>query len=125
MAVVISTVLKILAAIVVFGIIILVHEFGHFIVARMMKVRVIEFAIGMGPRLLKWGKKDTTYSLRLFPLGGFCSMEGEDEGAPTPSALGGHADTDGEEALLPSEDAEEIAAQEPVILPPDTSLVMP
>ncbi|MBE6793097.1 MAG: hypothetical protein E7534_06355 [Ruminococcaceae bacterium] len=121
MAVVISTVLKILAAIVVFGIIILVHEFGHFIVARMMKVRVIEFAIGMGPRLLKWGKKDTTYSLRLFPLGGFCSMEGEDEGAPTPSALGGHADTDGEEALLPSEDTEEIAAQEPVILPPDTS----
>lgn len=48
-------------------------------------------------------------------------MEGEDEGAPTPSALGGHADTDGEEALLPSEDTEEIAAQEPVVLPPDTS----
>ncbi len=123
MAVVISTILKILAAIVVFGIIILVHEFGHFIVARIMKVRVIEFAIGMGPRLFKWGKKDTTYSLRLFPLGGFCSMEGEDEGAPTPSALGGHADTDGEGPLLPSEDAESEGTpeQENVGLPSNTS----
>lgn len=70
----------------------MIHEFGHFIVAKLMDVKVNEFAIGMGPRLLKWGKGETIYSLRLLPIGGFCAMEGEDEGAPTPSALGGNAD---------------------------------
>ena len=103
---VLPVVLKILAALVVFGIIILIHEFGHFIVAKCCKVRVNEFAIGMGPRLLKWGKGETTYSLRLIPMGGFCAMEGEDEGAPTPSALGGNADRVPKEAepLLPVQD---------------------
>lgn len=71
---------------------ILVHEFGHFIVAKLMGVRVNEFAIGMGPRLLKWGKGETEYSIRAFPIGGFCAMEGEDDGAPTPAAMGGNAD---------------------------------
>lgn len=71
---------------------ILVHEFGHFIVAKLMGVRVNEFAIGMGPRLLKWGKGETEYSIRALPVGGFCAMEGEDDGAPTPSAMGGNAD---------------------------------
>jgi regulator of sigma E protease len=74
----------------------------------------------MGPRLLKWGKKETTYSLRLFPLGGFCSMEGEDEGAPTPSALGGHADSD--EALLPTDENDKNDGEpQEELLPPDTS----
>lgn len=86
------TVLKILAALLIFGIIIMVHEFGHFIVAKWMKVRVDEFAIGMGPKLFSWGKGETKYSLRLLPLGGFCAMEGEDEDAPTPAAMGGNAD---------------------------------
>ncbi len=86
------TVLKIVVALLIFGVIIMVHEFGHFIVAKWMKVRVNEFAIGMGPKLFSWGKKDTVYSLRLLPLGGFCAMEGEDEGSPTPSAMGGNAD---------------------------------
>lgn len=72
----------------------MIHEFGHFIVAKLNGVRVNEFAIGMGPRLLKWGKGETTYSIRAFPIGGFCAMEGEDEGAPTPSAFGGNADRD-------------------------------
>lgn len=89
-----ASALKIIIALLIFGIIILVHEFGHFIVAKRMKVRVNEFAVGMGPKLLSWGKGETLYSLRLLPLGGFCAMEGEDEDAPTPSAMGGNADRD-------------------------------
>ena len=73
----------------------MLHEFGHFIVAKMMKVRVNEFAIGMGPKLLKWGRGETEYTLRAFPIGGFCAMEGEDDGSPTPAALGGNADRTG------------------------------
>lgn len=87
-----SLVFKIACALLIFGVIIMVHEFGHFLVAKWMKVRVNEFAIGMGPKLFSWGKGETTYSLRLLPLGGFCAMEGEDEGAPTPAAMGGNAD---------------------------------
>lgn len=84
--------LTIIAAIVAFGIIIFIHELGHFLMARAMKVRVNEFAIGMGPKLFSFGKKETVYSLRLFPIGGFCAMEGEDEGVETPRALGGNTD---------------------------------
>lgn len=91
------TILKILAALFIFGIIIMVHEWGHFLVAKWMKVRVNEFAIGMGPKLISWGKGETQYSLRLFPIGGFCAMEGEDDGAPTPAAMGGNADRSEEE----------------------------
>ena len=68
----------ILFAIVMFSIIIFVHEFGHFITARMFGVAVHEFAIGMGPKIFSRQKGETTYSLRLIPIGGFCSMEGED-----------------------------------------------
>lgn len=75
----------------VLSILVLLHEFGHFIAARLMGVRVNEFAIGMGPKLLKWGKGETLYTLRAFPIGGFCAMEGEDDGAPTPEAIGGNA----------------------------------
>lgn len=81
---------KIAAALLVLGVLITVHEFGHFLMAKLMGVQVNEFAIGMGPRLLKWGKGETVYSLRLLPVGGFCAMEGEDEGAPTPEAIGGN-----------------------------------
>lgn len=81
-------ILKILIAVVVFGVIILVHEFGHFIVARLMGVKVNEFAMGMGPALFKFGKKETTYSLRAFPIGGFCQMEGEDTDSDNPRAFG-------------------------------------
>ena len=74
------------------GSLVMIHEFGHFIVAKLCGVKVNEFAIGMGPKLLKWRKGETLYTIRAFPVGGFCAMEGEDEGAPTPSALGGNAD---------------------------------
>lgn len=68
----------ILIAILFFGIIIFIHEFGHFIFAKLFKVKVNEFAMGMGPTILKYQGKETKYALRLFPIGGFCAMEGED-----------------------------------------------
>ena len=64
-----------------FGVLIFVHELGHYVAARLSGVRVIEFAIGMGPRLLARTSEKTgiLYSLRAFPVGGFCAMEGEGE----------------------------------------------
>lgn len=67
----------IIAAIIVFSLIIFVHEFGHFLVARLVGIRVEEFALGMGPKIISKKSGDTLYSLRLFPLGGFCRMAGE------------------------------------------------
>ena len=67
----------IIVAIIAFGILIAVHELGHFSVAKLLGVRVNEFAIGMGPKLLKKQGKETLYSLRVLPLGGFCALEGE------------------------------------------------
>ena len=69
----------ILLAILFFGFIILSHELGHFTVARLFKVRINEFSIGMGPALFKKKGKETLYSLRLLPIGGYVKMEGEDE----------------------------------------------
>jgi len=71
--------LGIVIAIIVFGIIIAVHELGHFVVAKLCGVKVNEFALGMGPAIFKFKKGETQYALRLLPIGGFCSMEGEDE----------------------------------------------
>lgn len=61
------------------GFLILIHEAGHLLVAKLCKVRVNEFAIGFGPTIWKKQGKETKYALRLIPLGGFCSMEGEEE----------------------------------------------
>lgn len=69
---------RLLAALLIFGVIVLVHELGHFLAAKAMGVQVNEFAIGFGPKLFKFGKGETTYSVRLLPVGGFCAMEGED-----------------------------------------------
>ena len=69
----------IVIAIIAFGFLVVIHELGHFVAARIMGVRVNEFAIGMGPKLLKKQGKETLYTLRLLPFGGFCAMEGEDE----------------------------------------------
>ena len=68
-----------LIAIGVFLILIIIHEFGHFIAAKLMGVRVNEFAVGFGPKLFsrQWG--ETKYSFNLIPLGGYCAMEGEEE----------------------------------------------
>ena len=67
-----------LVAILLFGVIIAIHEFGHFFFAKLFKVRVNEFALGMGPAIFKKKIGETQYALRLFPIGGFVSMEGED-----------------------------------------------
>lgn len=69
----------ILIGVIFFGLIIIIHEFGHFIFAKLFGVKVNEFAIGMGPTILKKQGKETKYALRLFPIGGFVSMEGEGE----------------------------------------------
>lgn len=63
----------------ILGFLVLIHETGHFIVARLCKVKVKEFAIGFGPTIWKRQGKETKYALRLIPLGGFVSMEGEEE----------------------------------------------
>ena len=68
-----------ISAIIVFFVLVLVHEFGHFITAKLCGVTVHEFAIGMGPAIFKKEHKGTVYSLRLIPIGGYCAMEGEDE----------------------------------------------
>ena len=61
------------------GFLIFIHEGGHFLVAKLCKVKVNEFSIGFGPKILKKQGKETLYALRLIPLGGFVSMEGEDK----------------------------------------------
>lgn len=88
-AAVFKNVLYILVAIFIFGLLILIHELGHYIAARIFKVTIKEFAIGMGPRLVSYVSKKTNirYSLRLFPIGGFVSMVGEDEDTEDPNAL--------------------------------------
>ena len=85
------TVLKILIAILAFGLIIFIHELGHFLVAKWMGIRVNEFSLGMGPRILKFGKKETTYSWRILPIGGYCAMEGENEESNDTRAFGNKA----------------------------------
>lgn len=78
----------ILATILMFGFLIAIHEFGHFATAKFFGVRVNEFAIGMGPAIWKEQGEETLYSLRLFPVGGYCAMEGEDEDSSDPRAFG-------------------------------------
>ena len=71
--------IKIIVALLVFMVVVVVHEFGHFIFAKRAKIKVNEFAVGMGPKLFGKQSGDTLYSIRALPLGGFCAMEGEDE----------------------------------------------
>ena len=75
-----QTLISIIIALIIFGILVLIHEFGHFIVAKKCGVVVNEFSIGMGPRLLsRVAKSGTRYSIKALPLGGSCAMLGEDE----------------------------------------------
>lgn len=81
------TILYIIVAILVFGIIIIIHELGHFTVAKLCGIKVNEFAIGMGPKIVSWGKNETKYSLRALPIGGYVAMEGEDDDSSDPRAF--------------------------------------
>ena len=74
-------------AILIFSFLIFIHELGHFVAAKLFDVKVNEFSIFMGPRLLHWGKGETEYSLRLLPIGGFCAMEGEDGSSDDPRSF--------------------------------------
>ena len=84
-----TTALYIILAIIAFGLLIFVHEGGHFLTARLFSVTVNEFSIGMGPKLLskKSEKSGVVYSLRALPIGGFVSMAGEDEESEDPNAF--------------------------------------
>ncbi len=68
-----------LAALVLFGVLIALHELGHFVASKLCGVRVNEFSIGMGPALWSRQRGETLYALRALPIGGYCAMEGEDE----------------------------------------------
>ena len=76
-----------LVAILLFLLMVVIHEFGHFIVAKLNGVRVNEFSIGFGPKIFKKQGKETLYTVRLIPFGGFCAMEGEDEKSGDPRAF--------------------------------------
>ena len=78
----------IIIAILLFGILIAAHEWGHFIAARLCGVTVHEFSIGMGPAIWhRTGKKGTQFSIRALPIGGYCAMEGEEEESDDPRSL--------------------------------------
>ncbi len=73
-----------IAAIFVFLLVVVIHEGGHFSVAKLVGIKVNEFAIGMGPKLFQKTKGETTYTLRALPIGGYVKMEGEDEESDDP-----------------------------------------
>lgn len=77
----------VIIAILFFGLLVSIHEFGHFIVAKMCGIRVEEFAVGMGPAIFSRQKGETKYSLRCVPFGGYCAMTGEDGESDDPRAF--------------------------------------
>lgn len=76
-----------IAAICIFLVVVLIHELGHFSVAKLVGIRVNEFSIGMGPKVYQSHKGETKYTLRAIPMGGYVSMEGEDEGSSDPRSF--------------------------------------
>ena len=80
-------IIYVIIAIVFFGILVGIHEFGHFAVAKLCGIRVEEFAIGMGPAIFQKKKGETLYSLRCIPFGGYCAMTGEDGESEDPRAF--------------------------------------
>lgn len=82
-----QTLHTVLAFIVAIGILVLCHEFGHFIVARFFKIRVDGFGIGMGPKLYAWKRGDTEYRINALPVGGYCKMAGEEDNFEDPDGF--------------------------------------
>lgn len=82
-----SSALSLVVSVLAFGLMIFIHELGHFVAAKLSGVQVNEFAIGMGPTLLKFQRGETKYAIRLLPIGGFVSMEGEDEASDNPRSF--------------------------------------
>ena len=73
-----TTLMTFILFILIFGVVVISHEFGHYMLAKANGIHVVEFAIGMGPTIFSWKKKETKYSVKLLPLGGACMFEGED-----------------------------------------------
>lgn len=73
-----TTLMTFILFILIFGVVVISHEFGHYLIAKINGIHVVEFAIGMGPTVFSWKKKETKYSVKLLPLGGACLFEGED-----------------------------------------------
>lgn len=82
-----SIILAIVFAILLFSVVIFVHELGHFVAAKLSGVQVNEFAMFMGPPIAKWKRGETQYSIRCIPIGGYCAMEGEDEDTDNPRSF--------------------------------------
>lgn len=82
-----QTIYPVVIAVLFFELIIVIHEGGHFIAARLMKIKVNEFSIGMGPKLFQIKRGDTDYTVRLIPFGGYCAMEGEDKDSDDENAF--------------------------------------
>lgn len=80
-------IILILIGILLFEILIISHEWGHFVTAKTFGVKVNEFALGMGPKIFSVQKGETNFSIRMLPFGGFCAMEGEDETSSSPRAF--------------------------------------
>ena len=80
-------ILYILTALLILSFIVMVHEFGHYLAGRLCGIGIVEFAVGMGPKIIGWERKGIKYSLRAIPIGGFCSFVGEDEENPAPNAM--------------------------------------
>lgn len=79
--------MSVIFAILIFSFLIFIHEFGHFITAKLSGVQVNEFALFMGPAIWKKQKGETLYSIRCIPIGGYCAMEGEDEDTDNPRSF--------------------------------------
>ncbi len=79
---IVYTILLILIGVLLFGFAIFIHELGHFLTAKLCKIRVNEFAVGMGPKLVSRQRGETKYTLRLFPIGGFCDLSEDTETDP-------------------------------------------
>ena len=80
--------MSIIFAIMIFSFLVITHEFGHFLMAKKAGIGVIEFSVGMGPRLLHFQRGETMYSLKLIPFGGSCMMVGEDDSSDAENAFG-------------------------------------
>lgn len=79
--------MTVIFAILLFSLLVFVHELGHFVAAKLSGVQVNEFAIFMGPALVKWQRGETLYSIRCIPFGGYCAMEGEDQDTDNPRSF--------------------------------------
>ncbi len=80
-----TTLISVIAGIIMLGLIIAFHEFGHFLIAKQNGIGVVEFSVGMGPRIISKVYHDTRYSLKLVPFGGACQMLGDDKGVYDPN----------------------------------------